>query len=110
MGEASDGMDALQKVRTLRPDIVLLDVGLPKLNGLEVARQIHEHFTSTKILFVSENRSPEIAEEALRIGAGGYVIKSDAETDLLPALKAIIKRKRFLSAGLLTHNKFGRTG
>ncbi len=100
VGEASDGIEALQKVKDLRPDMILLDIGLPGLNGFEVAWHVLKHFTNTKIIFVSENRSCEIVEEALRIGAGGYIIKSDAETDLPLALKAIAQRKQFVSASL----------
>jgi DNA-binding NarL/FixJ family response regulator len=110
VGEAADGMEALQKVKDLRPDVILLDIGLPRLNGFEVARQVGKHFTKIKILFVSEDRSREIVEEALRIGSGGYVVKSDAETDLLPALKAVLQRKQFVSASLPVRNSFDRAG
>jgi DNA-binding NarL/FixJ family response regulator len=81
-----------------------------RFNGFEVARQVGKHFTKIKILFVSEDRSREIVEEALRIGSGGYVVKSDAETDLLPALKAVLQRKQFISANLLARNSFDRAG
>jgi two-component system, NarL family, nitrate/nitrite response regulator NarL len=104
VGEACDGIEALRKVQNLRPDMILLDIALPRLNGFELARQIRKQFTKIKILFVSENRSREIVEEALRIGSGGYVVKSDAETDLLPAMKAVVQRKQFVSASLLGPN------
>jgi len=110
VGEACDGIEALRKVQDLSPDMILLDIGLPSLNGFEVARQVRRRFTRIKILFVSENRSSEIVEEALRVGSGGYVVKSDAETDLLLAMKAIVQRKQFVSTSLMRHNSIDRAG
>jgi CheY-like chemotaxis protein len=78
----------------------LLDIGLPTLNGIEAARRIRELSPKSKILFLSENRSWDIAEEALRTGAGGYVVKSDAVSELLLAVEAVLKGKRFVSASL----------
>jgi DNA-binding NarL/FixJ family response regulator len=101
--EVSDGLEAVQEAQTLQPDLILLDIGLPTMNGIEAARRIREVSPTSKILFVSENRSPDIAEEALSTGAGGYVVKSDAASELLPALKAIIEGKRFVSASLAGH-------
>src|SRR5207245_11799923 len=75
MGEALDGLEAVRKAQQLHPDLILLDIGLPSLNGIEAARRIRELSPKSKILFISENRSWDIAEEALRIGAGGYVVK-----------------------------------
>jgi len=110
VGEACDGIEAPGKVQDLRPDMILLDIGLPSLNGFEVARQVRRLFTKIKILFVSETRSREIVEEALRVGSGGYVVKSDAETDLLLAIKAIVQRKQFVSTSLIRHNSIDRAG
>lgn len=103
IGEVSDGLQAVQEVRQMQPDLILLDIGLPTINGIEVARRIRECAPQSKILFVSENRSPEVAEEALGTGAGGYVVKSDAATELLPAVKAVLEGKRFVSASLAGH-------
>ena len=100
IGEASDGLEAVQKAQQLQPDLILLDIGLPTLNGIEAARRIRELSPKSKILFVSENRSRDIAEEALRTGAGGYVVKSDAASELLPAVNAVLGGKRFVSASL----------
>ena len=80
-----------------------MDIGLPTLNGIEAARRITEVSPASKILFVSENRSPDIAEKALSNGAGGYVVKSDAAGELLPAIKAVLEGKRFISASLAGH-------
>lgn len=98
--EASDGREAVQKAAELQPDLILLDLGLPNLNGIDTAKRIRELSPTSKILFVSEQRSVDIVEEALRTGAGGYVVKSDAARDLLPAVDAVLQGKRFFSASL----------
>ena len=100
VGEVTDGFEAVQKAQQLQPDLILLDIGLPTLNGIEAARRIREVSPKSKILFVSENRSWDIVEEALRTGAGGYVVKSDATGELLPAVEAVLKGKQFVSASL----------
>ena len=100
VGEASDGLEAVQRARELQPDLILLDVGLPRINGIEVARRILELSPRTKILFVSEGSSPDVAEAALGTGASGYVIKSDAGTELLPAVEGVLRGERFISARL----------
>jgi DNA-binding NarL/FixJ family response regulator len=104
IGEAVDGLEAVQKAQQLQPDLILLDIGLPTLNGIEAARRIRELSPKSKILFLSENRSWDIAEEALRTGAGGYVVKSDVVSELLPAVEAVLKGKRFVSASLAGNN------
>lgn len=109
VGEASDGVEALQQTRDLRPDLVLLDIGISRVNGFEVARQIRLDLTKTKILFISENRSGEIVEEALRLGSGAYVVKADADDDLLPAVQAVLQGKQFVSASV-TRDSSGRAG
>jgi len=100
VGEAHDGREAVQRTAELRPDTVLLDIGMPILNGIEAARRIREVSPTSIILFVSENRSLDIVEEALSTGAGGYVVKSDAGSELLPAVEAVLQGKRFVSASL----------
>jgi len=103
VGKVSDGLEAVQQAQILQPDLILLDIGLPTMNGIEAARQISEVSPKSKILFVSENRSPDIAEKALSTGAGGYVVKSDAASELLPAVKAVLEGRRFISASLAGH-------
>ena len=98
IGEAVDGLEAVQKAQQLQPDLVLLDIGLPALDGLRVARRIRELSPKSEILFVSDQRSWDIAEEALRIGAAGYVVKSNAASELLAAVDAVLGGKPFLSA------------
>jgi len=107
IGEVSDGLEAVQKAQELQPDLILLDIGLPSLNGLEVARRIRKVSPASKILFVSEDRSADIAEEALRTGANGYLVKSYAGSELLPAVKAVLEGKRFVSANLSGHGLNG---
>ena len=102
--EACDGADAVQQAQELQPDLILLDIGLPTLNGIEAARRIRKVSPASKILFVTDNRSADIAEEALSTGADGYVVKSDAGSELLPAIEAVLHGKQFVSAGLKDRN------
>ena len=104
VAEVTDGPEAVQKAEELQPDLILLDIGLPTLNGIEAARRIREISPNSKILFTSENRSPDIAREALSTGAGGYVVKSDAGGELLHAIKTVLGGKRFVSASLVAKN------
>ena len=103
VGALSDGMRAVQEVERLQPDLILLDIGLPTLNGIEAAKLIRERRPEAKILFLSENRSPDVIEEALGT-AGGYVVKTDARRELLPAIKAVLAGRRFVSASLTDHS------
>jgi DNA-binding NarL/FixJ family response regulator len=100
IGEASDGLEAVQQAQELQPDLILLDIGLPHLNGIEASRKIREVSPSSKILFVSEHRSLDIVEKALSTGASGYVLKADAARELLAAVGAILQGKQFMSPSL----------
>ena len=93
-------METLQRARELQPDLILLDVGLPSINGIEAGRRIHELSPKTKILFVSEHNSLDVALAALGNGARGYLVKSDAGTELLPALEAVLRGEVFMSTSL----------
>ena len=88
--EASNGLEALEKVEEQQPDLVLLDIGLPNLNGLEVARRLRRLAAPPKIVFLSQESSPEVVAEALNLGALGYVHKRRAGRDLLPAIDAAL--------------------
>jgi DNA-binding NarL/FixJ family response regulator len=103
--EASDGLEAVQACLELQPDLVLLDVALPKLSGLEAAREIREASPDSKILFVSVMRNQDLVREALRIGAAGYIAKMDVGRDLLPAVIAAVADEEFLSFTVLPATK-----
>lgn len=98
--QASDGLEALQKAQDLQPDLVLLDIGLPKLNGLEAARRIRRLCPESKIIFLSLESSPDIVRKALSLGSQGYIHKPRAQSDLLLAIEAVLEGKRFVSGGL----------
>ena len=98
IGEVSDGLAAVQKAIELQPDLVLLDIGLPTLNGFEAARQILKLVPESKIIFLSQESSDDMVQEALSIGAWGYVVKIHAGTELLTAVEAVISGKRFVSS------------
>ncbi len=90
VGEASDGLEALQKAVELRPDLILLDIGLPSLNGIEVARQMRSLVPESKIIFLTQETSADVVQEALSLGARGYVVKTQAESQLLATIHAAI--------------------
>ena len=96
VGEALDGPEAVQKAKDLTPDLILLDIGLPKLNGIEVARQIRKLVTQSKILFLSALDDPDIVREAMRSGGNGYVVKLDAASELTKAIKDILRGKQYV--------------
>jgi DNA-binding NarL/FixJ family response regulator len=96
VGEASDGIEALDKVDVLEPDVVVLDVTMPRMNGLEACRQIQrKRKTSLEVLFVTQHDSPQMMREALDAGARGYVVKSNAARDLLEAVEAVSQHRVF---------------
>ena len=98
MAEAGDGFEAVRRAIALFPDLILMDIAMPGLNGIEAARRIRETIPTCKILFFSELRSSDIVETALQIGGSGYVVKSNAGKELVPALKAVLGGERYISA------------
>jgi len=100
IGEASDGLEAVQRAEELQPDLIVLDLGLPKLNGIEAARQIRKVSSESKILFMTQEPSVDVAQAALSTGAMGYVLKTRAEIDLHHAVKAVLEGRQFVSSGL----------
>jgi DNA-binding NarL/FixJ family response regulator len=102
VGQAEDGLSAIQKVVELKPDVVVLDIGLPDISGIKVAQQILELAPKTRILFLTENTTPKIVRDALLTGAQGYVVKSSAARELMPALEALLLDCYFVSAAAAT--------
>jgi len=96
--EVADGLEAVQKAGELKPDLILLDIGLPKLNGIEAARQIRKLAPESKIIFLTQESSADVVEEALSLGAWGYVVKARAATDLLAAVGAVIPGEHFVGS------------
>jgi len=103
VGEVSDGLEAVKKAQELQPDLILLDVGLPALNGIAAARQIRKLSPESKILFVSQESSSDVVQEALTVGALGYIAKTNTRIELLPAVEAVCMGRRFVSPGLAGH-------
>ncbi len=93
--EAEDGIEALEKADRLQPDVVLLDVSMPRMDGLEACRRIRQAVPKSEILFVTQHDSPQMMREALGAGARGYIVKSNAARDLLAALDAVSQHKFF---------------
>lgn len=100
VGEALDGLDAIQKATELQPDLILFDIGLPELNGIEAAKRVRALVPDAKIIFLTQEACPEVVEEALRLGAMGYVLKSRAGSELLPAIEGVLAGRQFVGSGL----------
>jgi DNA-binding NarL/FixJ family response regulator len=97
-GEAHDGREAVEKAKELKPDIVILDIGMPNLNGLEAARQMLHHNPQTKVLILTITDADELVRAVLDAGARGFVLKSDATRDLLSAVEALQSNKTFFTS------------
>jgi DNA-binding NarL/FixJ family response regulator len=100
IGEASNGLEAVRKAEELQPDLILLDIGLPQLNGIEAARRISKVAPHSKILFISQEDSSDVVQAALGLGVLGYVHKSRTHADLLPAIESVLAGGQFVSASL----------
>jgi DNA-binding NarL/FixJ family response regulator len=98
VGEAADGLLAVQLAKALQPDLILLDIGLPGINGLEAARQIGEVAGKARVIFLTQETSLEVVQEAFDLGAWGYIIKAQAGSELLPAMEAVSRWVRFLNS------------
>jgi DNA-binding NarL/FixJ family response regulator len=96
--EASDGREAVDKAKQFKPDVTVMDIGMPSLNGLEAARQILKHDVRAKILILTMHESDPLIREVLDAGARGYVLKTDASRDLVSAINAIRSNKTFFTA------------
>jgi len=100
VGEASNGREAVEKIVKLKPDIAILDVGMPEMNGLEATRQIMALLPSTRVLILTMHESEQLVREVLSAGARGYVLKSDPGTSLISAIQALLDNKSFLASSL----------
>ena len=106
VGEASDGLEAVRMCEELKPELILLDIGLSNLNGIEVEKWTCQLIPRAKVLFLSQNNDVEVVQAALGNGAHGYVLKADAGSELFPAIKAILCGERFVSSST---NKAGKS-
>jgi len=100
IADASDGLEAVRKAEQLQPDLIVLDIGLPSLNGIEVARRIRKLSPGSKILVLTQESSAEVVQEVLSLGVLGYVVKAHALNDLLAAVEAVLQGRQFLGSGL----------
>jgi two-component system, NarL family, nitrate/nitrite response regulator NarL len=100
LAEAANGQKAIEMALKLNPAVVLMDVGLPNVSGIEVARQIRLWAPEVKVIFLSEHNDPQVVAAAMHTGASGYVLKYEATRDLVPSIHAALRNKTFVSRGL----------
>lgn len=98
--EVSDGSAAVQKAEELNPDLILMDIGLPSINGIEAARQILHRNPQSRILFLTQESSSEVVNEVFNLGARGYIVKTDAKKDLLLGIDSVVRGEKFVSTSL----------
>jgi DNA-binding NarL/FixJ family response regulator len=101
-GETGDGRTAVEMAGSLMPDVVVMDIGMPKLNGFEATRQILERHRGVEVLVLSMHESEQTIREVIEAGARGYVLKSDAGRDLVTAIEALLGKQPFFSARIAT--------
>jgi DNA-binding NarL/FixJ family response regulator len=107
IAEAEDGLEAVQKAGELKPDLIVLDIGLPKLNGIEAARRIRQLAPNSKIVFLTQNNDLDVVRAALDTGALGYVHKASARRELLQAVDAALEGKQFVDSSLKGYEPSG---
>ena len=100
VAEDTDGLEAVQRAEALQPDLILLDIRLPSLNGIDAARRIRKLSPKSKILFISQESSAAVVQEALALGALGYMVKAHAGRELLAAVEAVLQGRQFVGRGL----------
>ncbi len=103
VGESSDGLEAVHKAQELQPDLIVIDIGLPTLNGIEAARRIRRLSPQSKILFLTQESAADVVQEAFDLGALGYVVKAHAGSELLAAVEAVLEDRHFISSGVSGH-------
>ena len=97
IGEVADGLEAVQRCVELQPDLILLDISLPSLNGIKAARQIRRLVPESKVIFLTQESSADVVQEAVSLGARGYVVKIKAASELLTAVEAVLMGKMFVT-------------
>ena len=97
---AVDGTEAVQKGGDLQPDLILMDLSLPGMNGIEATRQIRIASPGSKVLFLADYCEPDIVQATFNAGASGYVLKSDFNADLIPGIRAVLLGQKFISRSL----------
>ncbi len=101
VGEACDGLEAVQMAEELKPDLIVLDIGMPGLNGIDAAKRISTLVPGTTILFLTQQSDPDVVAAALTNGAKGFLLKTNAGQELLPAVEAALEGKRFVGSGII---------
>jgi len=97
VGQVSDGRALVSAAETLKPDVIVLDISMPVLNGLEAGRQIKQRLKSIKLVFVTMNQDPDLAAEAFRAGASGYLLKQSAASELLTAIRQVMEGRSYVT-------------
>ncbi len=97
VGTAADGHALLEAALVLKPDVIVLDLAMPRLSGLEAARRLKELMPEVKLVFVTMNEDPDLATEAMRVGASGYILKTSAAADLFQAIQAAMKGTSYVA-------------
>ena len=100
VGEVADGLEAVRKAKELQPQLILLNICLPDLNGIEAARCIRHVAPGSKILFISMDNGADVVEAALASGANGYLAKSDVGSEFWTAIEAVLQGKKFVSSSI----------
>ncbi|HUX86726.1 MAG TPA: response regulator transcription factor [Chloroflexota bacterium] len=111
VGEATDGTDAIAQAQLLEPDVLVLDIAMPRLNGLEVIRRLHEEGSSVKVLVLTMHSEDQYLLQVLRAGGSGYVLKASADTELMEAIRTVHRGEAFLypsATALLLEDYRGR--
>ena len=96
----SNGLEALQKAADLQPDLILLDISLPEMSGIEAAKRIRRSAPNIKVIFLTGYSDPEIVREAFRVGGDGYILKWDAAEELIVGMESVLRGKKFTSRGV----------